>query len=201
MLCFISFSLKIYCNKDCSLTALHSNCGKNLAGKLNQISSWREKKDYTASLSQHSTLINILKHLLLPRMFVWQTIDDRIGYWQWTLKNYISTERTHIYPLVILVKYSASDYYSWSQILSLLFLKADVVADVEYCCWVAEVIYCPSQRLLLSSWSRITLQISDTWFDTKLSLSKRYSRSRTASSSIFSLYFSRCADATPIDTS
>ena len=35
----------------------------------------------------------------------------------------------YIYPLVILVKYSASGYYSWSQILSLLFLKADVVAE------------------------------------------------------------------------
>jgi len=36
----------------------------------------------------------------------------------------------YIYPLVILVKYSASGYYSWSQILSLLFLKADVVAQL-----------------------------------------------------------------------
>jgi len=70
-------------------------------------------------------------------MLVWQTIDDRVWYWQWTF--YISTSidgpcsrngHIHIYPLVILVKYSTSDYYSWSQILPLLFLKADVVAQL-----------------------------------------------------------------------
>ena len=63
-------------------------------------------------------------------MFVWQTIDNRVWYWQWTLKNYISTGHTHIYPLVILLKYSTSGYHFWSQILSLLFLKTDVVAQL-----------------------------------------------------------------------
>jgi len=39
----------------------------------------------------------------------------------------------------------------------------------------------------------------DTWFDTKLSLSKR--SHTAASSTYFLVYFSRCTDATPIDTS
>ena len=37
---------------------------------------------------------------------------------------------SYVYPLVILIKYSASDYYSWNQILSWPFLKADVVAQL-----------------------------------------------------------------------
>ena len=148
MSCFITFSLKIYCNKDCNWEGEPNGTPFKLweksHGKIKSNFVLEKEEDYMASLSQHSTLIDILKHLLLPRMLVWQTIDDRIGYWQWTLKNYISTGHTHIYPLVILVKYSASDHYSWSQILSLLFLKADIVADVRYYCWVAEVSQCCS---------------------------------------------------------
>ena len=88
------------------------------------------EEDYTASLLQHSTLNDILKHLLLPSYACltdnwwscWMlAMDIEELYFKWT---YI-----RIYPLVILVKYSASDYYSWSQILSLLFLKADVATQ------------------------------------------------------------------------
>jgi len=87
-----------------------------------------------ASLLQHSTLIDILKHLLLPSCtcltdnwwssLVLAILDIGNGHWRIIFQMDIP-----IYSLVILVKYSTSDYYSWSQILWLLFLKADVVAQ------------------------------------------------------------------------
>ena len=110
-------------------------------------------------------------------MFVWQTVDDRVWYWQWTLKNHISNEHTNM---------SVGDigeiFRQW-----LLILKPDITVTVPEgrycysvtgakCCWVDEVMCCSwvpevrdscrnvskvsyycsvseSQRLLIRSWS------------------------------------------------
>jgi len=150
MLCFSTFSKKIYCNKDCNWEGEPSGTPFKLweksYGKLNQISSWREKKTTWHPCYNNQPWLTSWNICCCRVVLVWQTIDDRVRYWQWTLKNYISNGHIHIYPLVILVKYSASDYYSWSQILSLPFVPEGrcccSVTDVEYYCWVAEVIYC-----------------------------------------------------------
>jgi len=112
---------------------------------------------------------------------------------------------SYVYPLVILIKYSASDYYSWNQILSWPFLKADVVAQLLMSNIVVELLKSYIVLKLLKSEivvelfpkSAIIVQFLkseivvkflklNTWFDTKLSLSKQ---SRTASSNIFRFIF------------
>jgi len=117
------------------------------------IPTWREKK-----ITRHPCY-NIQPWLISWNicccrvMLVWQTIDDRVWYWQWTLKNYISTSTDgpcwRNGQLCISVGDINQIFRKW-----LLFLKPDIIvavpegrcccsiADVEYCCWVAEVIYC-----------------------------------------------------------
>ena len=116
------------------------------------------------------------------------------GHWRIIVQQVLMD--TYIYPLVILVKYSASDYYSWSQILSLLFLKADVVAQLLISNITVELL--KSYIVLKFLKSEIVVELFpksavvvkflklNTWFDMKLSLSKQ---SRTASSSIFHFTF------------
>jgi len=181
-----------------------------------------------ASLLQHSTLIDILKHGLLPSYAC--LTDDWwscwiFGYGQWTLKNYISTGQTHIYPLVILIKYSASDYYSWSQILSLLFRKADVIAQLLMSDIIVELLksYIVLEFLNLETIIKLFPKSASVVQFLKLKIVIKFLKSDNvadiryldryealfieASFAIaycieqyFSLYFSRCADATPIDT-
>ena len=168
-----------------------------------------KEEDYMASLLQHSTLIGILKHLLLPRMFVWQTIDDRVGcldvgngHWRIIFQMDI-----HIYPLVILIKYSASDYYPWSQILSLLFHKADVVAQLLTSNTIVQLLKSYIVLKFLKFEIVIKFLKSDNVADIRYSV--QYEALFIEASfaiaycieQYFSLYFSRCADATPIDTS
>ena len=151
MLCFITFSLKIYCNKDCSWEGEPNGTPFKLweksHGEIKSNFVSEKEEDYMASLSQHSTLIDILKHLLLPRMFVWQKIDDRVGC--------LDMNNGHwriIFQMDIHTYISVGDI---SQIFCkwLLFLKPDIIVtvpegrccysvpDVKYYCWqIAEVI-------------------------------------------------------------
>jgi len=102
----------------------------------------------------------------------------------------------HIYPLVILVKYSARGYYSWSQILSLLFLKANVLAQLLISNIVVEllkpyiVLKFMKSEIVVELFPKSAIVVKflklNTWFDMKPSLSKQ---SRTASSSIFHFIF------------
>ena len=112
----------------------------------------------------------------------------------------------HINPLVILVKYSASDYYSWNKILSLLFRKADVVAQLLMSNIVVELLKSYIVQFLKSE-IVIKFLKSDNVADIRYLV--RYEALFIEASlaiaycieQYFSLYFSRCADATPIDTS
>ena len=155
---FITFSKKIHCNKDCNWEGEPNGTPFKLweksHGKLNQISTWRKKKDYTASLLQHSTLIDILKHLLLPS---YACLTD--NWWScWILAIDVEELYFNKYWWSMLKKWTHT-YISVGDIGQifrkwLLFLKPDIivtvsegrcccsVTNVKYYCWVAEVIYC-----------------------------------------------------------
>ena len=129
----------------------------------------------------------------------------------------------HIYPLVILVKYSASDYYSWNKILPLLFRNADVVADVRYYVELLKS-YIVLEFLKLETIIELFLKSASVVQFLKLEIVIKFLKSDNVADTrylvryeapfikaslaiaycieqYFSLYFSRCADATPIDTS
>jgi len=112
------------------------------------------------------------------------------GHWriifQQVLMAHAREMDSYVYPLVILIKYSASDYYSWNQILSWPFLKADVVAQLLMSNIVVELLKSYIVLKLLKSEIVVKFLKLNTWFDTKLSLSKQ---SRTASSNIFRFIF------------
>jgi len=127
------------------LTALHLNCGKTY-GKLNQISTWRKKTDYTASLLQHSTLIDILKHLLLPSC---TCLTD--NWWSAMVLAMVNIGNGHWRNMVIEYCSCVPDrrvfLSSWSDTVP-EFLKPDItvtvpegrcccsVSDIKYYCWV-----------------------------------------------------------------
>ena len=116
---------------------------------------------------------------------------------------YFKRTHIHINPLVILIKYSASDYYSWNKILSLLFLRQMLLLMSSI---VVELLKSYVVQFLES---KIVIKFlkSDNVADIRY-LVQYEALVIEASFAIaycieqyFSLYFSRCADATPIDTS
>jgi len=153
---FITFSKKYIVTRTAigkeSLTAVHLNCGKKSHGKLNQISTWREKKDYTASLLQHSTLIDILKHLLLPSyacltdnwwscLILAMDIEELYfnKYWWSMLKKW-----TYIYIR----------WWYWSNIPQVVITPE--ARYYRYCSWKQMLLFsCWYRVLLLSCWSHI----------------------------------------------
>ena len=104
------------------LTALPSNCGGSLIKMGNKIkipSDWERRKELLNILVTAFNLDWHLKHLLLPSCICLTAIHDRhwywkIGYWQWTLKNYMD-----IYIYI--------QWWCWSSISQVLFLKANIV--------------------------------------------------------------------------
>ena len=142
---FITFSLKRkYCNKDCNREGVPNGTqfwivgipfGKLIKIKIHSDSEKEEK--LMASLLQHSTLLDILNTCCCRDMFVWQTIDDRIWYWQWTLKTYCW----------------------WSNIW-----KLRIVADIRHCSWssssdtVVELLMFKhlAKLLMLDTWTATT---------------------------------------------
>ena len=126
---FITFSLKRkYCNKDCNREGVANGTQFWIVGipfekliKIKIHSDSEKEEKLMASLLQHSTLLDILNTCCCRDMFVWQTIDDRIWYWQWTLKTYCWWSN------ILEVENCC-----WYQTLFLKFL-------IRYCCWVADV--------------------------------------------------------------
>jgi len=105
-----------------NLTVLYLNWGGSLIKKMGiKIIRLGERRAAYGNLVAILILFDNFNICCCRVMLVWQIIDDRVGYWQWTLKNYISTStdgpcsrngHTYIYPLVILAQYSASGYCS-----------------------------------------------------------------------------------------
>jgi len=147
---------KIYCNKDCNREGEPNGTPFKLweksHGKIKSNFVLEKRRLHgilgtTFNLDWHLETLAAAELCLFDRQLM-IVLDIGNGHWRIIFQMDI-----HINLLVILVKYSASDYYSWNKILSLLFLKSNIiitipqdrcccsVVDVEYCCWIAEVIY------------------------------------------------------------
>ena len=170
MLCLVllhhlSFQRK-YCNKDCNWEGVPNGTIFKLWGdpyennKIKIKFRLRERRETYGILVTISILIDILETCCCREYVCLTEVDDYIWYIQWTLKKYWwcpCTRNGHI---------SAGDI-DQTFCKSLLFLKSDIVVE------------------LLKSNIVAKLLMSDTWFATKLSSSKRHSQSRTASCSLF----------------
>ena len=134
-----------------SLTALHSNCGKNLTGKLNQISSWRKKKTTWHPCYNIQPWLTSWNIGCCRVMLVWQTINDRVGYLDMDNGHWriIFQKDTYTY---ISVGDIGQIFRKW-----LLFLEQDVIATVpkgRYCCRCRILLLSCSSHMLFSFWSQ-----------------------------------------------
>ena len=134
------------------------------------------QEDYMASLLQHSILINILKHLLLPSYICltdnwWSCLilamDIEELYFKWTYKYIRWWYWWNISTVIIDPEVKHYSYCSWRQRLMFSYCCRD--EEVRYCSWVRDSRqidsrvsnYCSvsgSQRLLIRSWSWAGLQ-------------------------------------------
>ena len=125
------------------------------------IPTWREKKITRHPCYNIQPWLTSWNTCCCRDMLVWQTIDDRVWYWQRTLKNYISTStdgpcsrngHTYIYirwwywsnisQVIIISEARYYRYWSWRQMLLLS-------------CWCRRLLLiCWSHILFLSSWSQ-----------------------------------------------
>jgi len=128
-----------------SLTALHLNCGKNLTGNKIKFRLGEKKITWHPCCNIQPWLISW--NICCCRVvLVWQTIDDRVGCWDmdnghrriiFQMDIYIHIRWwywSHIPQVIIIPETRYYNYCSWRQML--LFRP-----DIEYYCWVAEVIY------------------------------------------------------------
>ena len=133
------------------LTALHSNCGGSLIKKWEiKLNPFRLREDYTTSLLQHSTLIDILKQLLLPSCTCltdnwWSywilAMDIEELYFKWTY-IYIRWWYWSNIPQVIIIP--EARYYGYCSCRQMLLLSH----------WYYVLLSCLSHILFLSSWSQ-----------------------------------------------
>jgi len=149
MLCSVSSPfLSKYCNNDCNWVGVPNSTSFKLWGiPNNNIKKWgtnlnsfrlRERRLHdilvtTFNLDWHLETFAAAELCLFDRQLI-IVFDIGNGRWRIIFQQVLMVQAQemdiHIYPLVILLKYSTSGYHSWSQILSLLFLKTDVVAQL-----------------------------------------------------------------------
>ena len=121
---------KKYCNKDYKWVGVPNGTPFKLWGfplkkmgiKINVPSDWERRKELLNILVTTFNLDWHLKHLCCRVVFVWQQFVivfgcGNIEYQQWTLKNYMDM-------------YIYIQWWCWSSILQVLFLKADDIVQL-----------------------------------------------------------------------